>query len=169
MSIFLTLAIYALRVSSDMPVESRMFPMISVYYFLSILYTLITLIWFMIANQISNANDLPKYLMDFGSTFKELLAKKRVDPVKNFEIIQEQVQSDLNSTNNNEVQPPLLKRCNQCEMCKKCEEIKEKEEAKKKNKKKIEAFVSFLNWIVFALLAIAVFISNLFIWLSVAN
>ena len=167
MSIFLTLAIYALRVSGDMPIESRKFPLISVYYFLSILYAFIALVWFLIADHISNSNTLSKFLIDFGSTltkWKQSFIKKRVDPVKNFERKQKK---KIDQANNNEMQLPLRKFCNQCEMCEKCLETKEKEETKEKNKKNIKTFVSYLNCIVFVFVAMAVFISNLMIWLSV--
>ena len=46
------LAIIAIRVANDIPVQSNYVPMISVYFLLSILYTFISFAWFVIADKL---------------------------------------------------------------------------------------------------------------------
>ena len=148
MSIFLTLAIYSLRVSGDMPIQSKNFPWIAIYYFLGIFYAFISLVWFVIANQLRSQNNLPKCLVNLVKKISEQPKKSRINPIEDA---------------GNE------KKCNNCEMCEKCLETKEKEDAKKKEKNNVEKFVSVLNLIFFFLLLLATLISNIYIWLKASS
>ena len=148
MSIFLTLAIYSLRVSGDMPIQSVNFPWIAIYYLLGIFYAFIALIWFLIANKLSSRNTLPTFLMNFTKNLIKQPKKSQIKPVEDA------------------VDEKKCNTCNKCEMCEKCLETKEKEDAKKKDKTNVEAFVSFLNLVFFFLLLFAIFFSNIYIWIK---
>jgi hypothetical protein len=69
MSIFMTLSVYSLRVSSDQAPQSKYLPMVTLYYMLGISYTFMAYIWFILANEFSTKEYLPKYLEIFAVKF----------------------------------------------------------------------------------------------------
>ena len=62
MTTFLTLAIYSLRVSGDLPVQSQYFPLISIFFFIGLLLTFIAFVWFIAANSLRAKQRVPKIL-----------------------------------------------------------------------------------------------------------
>ncbi len=62
MTTFLTLAIYSLRVSGDLPVQSQYFPLISIFFFIGLLLTFIAFVWFIAANYLRAKQRVPKIL-----------------------------------------------------------------------------------------------------------
>ena len=68
---FLTYGVYSLRVSSDLRVQSQYFPVISYYFLFCIMYTLLLLIWFVMANYYLT-NKLPKILSGPASILNKI-------------------------------------------------------------------------------------------------
>jgi hypothetical protein len=52
----------AIRVSSFIPIQSDYLPLISLYFFFSLLYTMISFIWFLVYEMIKSKKYQPKWL-----------------------------------------------------------------------------------------------------------
>ena len=78
MTTFLTLAVYSLRVSADLPVQSEYFPLISVYFFIGLLLTFISLVWFVVANSFNVNQHVPYILEKMTGVFL-----KKIEPEVN--------------------------------------------------------------------------------------
>jgi hypothetical protein len=152
MSIFLTLAVYSVRVATDMPITSSKVPWISFYFLLEILFTFLALIWFVIANYLSTKNYLPAFTIGLVKALKKT-NHKTIKPVVTEPVIDEKA----------EIKPML--NCNKCEMCVNCTANKAKEDEKKKEKSNFESYLSTINLVIFFMLLILVIISNLIVWL----
>ena len=72
MTCFLTFSVNAVRVASDIPAQSDYVPVMTQYFFVSILYTLISMFWFALINYYSTNGYLPKYLYRLVETIQEL-------------------------------------------------------------------------------------------------
>lgn len=60
---FLNMGIISIRVSSDIPVQSRYLPLITLFFLLSLFYTFISFMWFTILEMFKSKNTLPKCLL----------------------------------------------------------------------------------------------------------
>lgn len=155
MSVFLTLAIYSVRVASDMPPGGM--PWISIYFFLSIFYTLIVFIWFMVANFFTTKNYLPKWLESVTITIKYTLIKKEKAKIKTIEDTEEKT-----------LKPPTSK-CSKCETCQECKTDKVNDEKKKKDREERESLIGILNYLMFSIIFLCMLISNLVIWILISK
>ena len=63
MTIFLTLAIYSVRIASDFPVQGFYIPIISIYFIMGLLITFLSLVWFAYAEYIRAKKQMPKMLI----------------------------------------------------------------------------------------------------------
>lgn len=70
MTVFLSLGINSVRVSSLIPIESRFMSLISIYFFLSMLYTFIALVWFIQAEHYRAKKYLPYYVLKVRDAWK---------------------------------------------------------------------------------------------------
>lgn len=161
MSIFLTLAMYSLRVSSDMPVQSKSFPWISVYFFLEILYALFALIWFIAANHFATKHYLPNCVSRLATILKHY-SHLEIHKVSD---IRTQVKMKTVET----IQKVDTLKCNKCELCEKCLSKKEKDDEKKRKNEDLESCISVLNYLAFLVLFTLTFISTLIIWFAVSS
>ena len=59
-----------MRVSSDIPVQSDYMPLISVFFFLSILFTFISFVWFVIAEKLRTKKFKLNFLKDLKKKLK---------------------------------------------------------------------------------------------------
>ena len=62
---FLTMSSNALRVSSQMPIKSDHLPLITYYFFLSLLYSFISFVWFFVIDRLKSKKSLPASLVKF--------------------------------------------------------------------------------------------------------
>ena len=60
MSVFLTLGVYSLKVSSDFPMQSDSIPYIIIYYMMCVFFTFISLAWFVAFEYFKSLQDVPK-------------------------------------------------------------------------------------------------------------
>ncbi len=63
MTIFLTLAIYSVRIASDFPVQGEYIPIISIYFIMGLLFTFISLVWFAYAEYLRTKKTMPKFMV----------------------------------------------------------------------------------------------------------
>ena len=64
MTVFLSLGINSVRVSSLIPIESRFTPLISFYFFLSMLYTFLAFVWFILAEYLkTRTKNWPTFIL----------------------------------------------------------------------------------------------------------
>ena len=63
MTIFLTLAIYSVRIASDFPTQGDYIPIISIYFILGLLFTFISLLWFTYAEYLRTKIEKPKMMV----------------------------------------------------------------------------------------------------------
>ncbi len=62
MSIMLAFAVYKLRLSDDVPVQSDITPLINIYFTLCMIFSLSAMIWFSLRNVLVQNKFLPKWL-----------------------------------------------------------------------------------------------------------
>ena len=79
MTSFMTFSVYSLRVSSEIPVESDFLPMVTLYFILGITYTFVSFNWFILANELAQKKDWPKFLKQLASGIKRILFWKYGD------------------------------------------------------------------------------------------
>ena len=72
MSGLLTFAVSALRIASDMPIQSDYIPSISSYFLSSTSYNLLAFFWFIYRNRASNKNEIPKCLEIIRNLLKKV-------------------------------------------------------------------------------------------------
>lgn len=154
LSLFLTLAVFSLRISNDMPASITL-PLISLYFLLQMIYIFFSLIWFLIANHWATSG-LPKILKIFSGHLRQLgrniCCKKSKEPIK----IKPVEEKAVDETSN----------CNKCE---KCLENKLKDDIKKKEKDELALDVFALNMLILAIFMILNLISNTLIWNSLTS
>ena len=161
MTTFLTFGVYALRISSDLPVQSEYMPLVSIYFNICILYTLISLIWFAIANYFVDKTRLPKCLKLFAVKIRSILfSRKRVKQMTSQNNEQRHVDDTIifnldNLTNKSIIENSKFGGLNS-------------EYLKKLEKKEFDSNLNVLNMFVFLFVFIVMIVSNLIIWLSVA-
>ena len=192
MTVFLTFGVYALKINGDMPVQSQYIPIVSVYFIVAALYTLFSLIWFILANYFATKSYIPKPLalvadkvhdiFDCESKKKPLQKSAPVYPIpeKENHIEQETVDQSFfakpptkedslvwrKKSGNNVQLPVKTPKCDSCNKCQDCE-INEKE--KKIAKKILDKNLKTLNLLAFLIIFLIMIISNLAIWISVCT
>ena len=62
LTIFLSYAVYALRISADLPVQSEFIPFITIYYIASIFLTFLSMLWFCFLNRMQTKSHIPLLL-----------------------------------------------------------------------------------------------------------
>ena len=77
MTMLLTYGIYAIRVSSDLPIQSDYLPTISIYYITSLLLTVIAMIWFFYFNHLQTQNSIPSCLLKVAIFLRNIFGKRR--------------------------------------------------------------------------------------------
>ena len=73
MTNLLTVAVYSLKVSGDIPIQSEYIPLISLYFYFSIFFTLISMMWFIIMNNCVTRNKLPIFFIKLSSGIRFIL------------------------------------------------------------------------------------------------
>lgn len=78
-SILLTFAVFKLRLSDDVPVQSDSIPLINIYFTLCISFSLTSMIWFSILNNIRERKKISKKLINFILNYICLLMCNNLD------------------------------------------------------------------------------------------
>jgi hypothetical protein len=160
MTVFLTLGVYSINVSSNFPLQSTYIPTINIYFLLGVLYTFFSLGWFTISEYLRGLEVLPKLLLHIARISKfifcfESNSTKITDKSKIGRTVK--IFSKVQNMN-----------CNKCEACENCLKNEETENIRKahtmENLMNIKALNSLAFWIIF----LAQFISYMIIWISLA-
>ena len=102
---FMTYAVYSLNFSNLFPQQSEYLMMITLYFLLSMSWTLISMIWFMICNYFTTKSEMPKSLYGFCGVLQKVFfccfsaSEKGDTTAKKKDLITENVQ-DVDVTNN---------------------------------------------------------------------
>ncbi len=184
MTVFLTFGVYALKINGDMPTQSEYIPLVSVYFLVATLYTLLSLMWFVMANYFVIKNHIPNLLvlivqavqcikqkeedkkkkdLSNQSTNKSPIETVNREATNNFKFKEDSEMRNRNSTNIQFLAKPT---CNTCNKCEECDEIENK---KKKNKNIFDKNLKTLNLIAFSIVFLIMVVSNLCIWIIVAT
>ena len=183
MTILLTIAVYSVRISSDIPIQSEYLPLISLYFFLGILFTFIAMLWFIILNRFATNKTMPKLFMVVAEFMKNIIKRKnkpvQVTPANEEKSDNKDVsfESKINSNQqNNELTAGLTKiQCRQTinclsrDFCSKCSQSKENEKENNIRNKYFESCLQIINSIFFCILFLVMFISNMAIWITMAS
>ena len=161
--------------------------MVSLVFVFSILYTFVSMVWFILANEFGTKNKMPKCLKAVASCVKRILYwifdekpfwKRKINQINaKTEIIEviviSQKDQELNNQNGklkDEAKPievPIKSTCFNCGFCEMCQKDKEKEKKKKNDKESSESNVSALNYLVCFIMASTMVTCNLIIWLII--
>ena len=176
MTTFMTFAMTAVRISSDIPTQSDYLPLISLYMFLSIFYALISMSWFVSLNHFTSKKYLPKIILKVTWIVRkclfwifveekknETVKVKAVDKNKVGSIKNDEAKATTEAENSNEV---LFKPVEKCNRCGDCTKESEKEKQKKKEQKDLDENLSAFNYLAFFTVFSIMLICNLTIWLS---
>jgi hypothetical protein len=161
MTIFLTFSVYALKVSSEIPVQSEYLPMVSVYFIVSVVFILLTMCWCVLENHMrAKCYRVPRWLMvDLAGGVRRAVSclvrgrrRQQIQPSNN---------QNKEFTENDESE-----KCEACEPigCLGCKAKREKDASRKQEKKNIHFYLNQLNCIVFCGALVFVSAATCFIW-----
>ncbi|CAF1362402.1 unnamed protein product [Adineta steineri] len=192
MTCFMTYSVYSLNFSNLFPQQSQYLMMITFYFLLSICWTLISMIWFVLCNHFITKGEMPKLLYSFSewlqkriflfcfplpkqdkpnpSCFRQNIKVENIDmdqhfPIENATSIGKNNIDDTRIETNNKAKSE----CNFCNRCETCQADFNKDKVKGNNKKDIEAKCSALNCFVFFCLLLVMTISELSIWITMSE
>ena len=174
MSGFMTFAVYALRIATDMPVQSDYMPDIASYFLSSISFNMIAFVWFIFLNRYVSRSEIPILLELFADLLNKILNlfkkccscclkkdKDKVIPVD--EIKKAENGQVISTTENAKVVKP---KCGFCNRCEDCDADFKKDKDKGKKKKDIESKFEVLNYFFFMTMFIAMLATQLSIWIN---
>jgi hypothetical protein len=61
----------ALKVSDDMPIQSDHLPLITYYFFLSLLYSLISFVWFFVVDRLKSVKHVPSFILKLNALLEK--------------------------------------------------------------------------------------------------
>ena len=165
LTIFLSYAVYALRVSTDLPVQSEFIPFITVYYIASIFLTFLSMIWFCFLNRMQTKNHIPLLLRKLAILVLNIPIFKKPFKIKNSKIseIKKMDQSNCENQNvENEMNAPISNKNISIPSEKNNNELKKQmvEVANNSSKNEFEMHIHALN-IIFLVICIVIFVVTL--------
>lgn len=147
MKLFLTLAVYSVRIQAAFPTQATVTPLLVVYFTITILLAFLASIYFVVKDYLDNRADLPDWLLKTGVYVMEKLYKKGSE---------EEVEMSEKTC--------LGSKCNKCALCSDCQEEKQKEKDKQNKKDQNIKILSGLNWLVFIVFLMIYVISFIVTW-----
>jgi hypothetical protein len=185
---FMTYSVYSLNFSSLFPQQSDYLMMITLYFLLSIAWTLISMAWFSIANHYSTKGEMPKRLYAFCGLLQRIplycIPSPKQDKKKDgeFKIDKEQCNNveGIESIKSNRIDPTacvsVIKtneeakpKCNFCNRCEPCQADFDKDKVKGRSKKDVEGRCNALNYLVLFCVFLCMFVSDMAVWISMAK
>ena len=154
MTTFLTYAVQSLNIAGFLPVQSQYYPLISIYFLMSLICTFSSLVWFWYTNKLLTENKIPSSLRVVANYVKKCLFFIFIPSVTNQEIFERKItpENDLTITNldkanvSKETEQKEINKCNNCELlCSKCIHKKQIDEDKRKEKENNESLIKALN------------------------
>jgi hypothetical protein len=194
MTTFLTFSVQSLNIANFLPVQSKYFPMISIYFLASLMLTFSSMAWFWYSNNLRGKTKLPSVFRAVADFIKRylscLFAVPQVKDKEDKDAENEKLSrlkrigvNDLNCKGKKQkfklvnksisVIVPIeeaevkteMKMCSKCEItCPQCIIDNEKENEKKKQTEIIETEVKALNILASALMALCFIAMHVGIW-----
>ena len=149
MTIILVFTINSISLLQQFPVQSEYMPTISYYFLLSIIFTLISMFWFLIINYLSEKNYLPNWMLKLSS---KLCCSK--DKQKKLDLEKRKNKKESETPNNEE---------------KNEQGDVEIEDEKKLKKKNFDCTIVLLRLLFFVIIFICMLISYLYIWIDISS
>lgn len=167
---FMTYSVYSLNFSNLFPQQSEYMMMITLYFLLSIGWTLISMVWFVMYNELLNRSDLPRSLDLFCRLLQEIRCScchknNKQEPLP----IEETTSNKTNTIVVQSIRNDIDTKCNSCYRCSSCQADHEKNESKTKNKKHHESKCKALNYFILLFMTLFMLASNLSIWISMSQ
>ena len=66
-----------MRIANDIPFQSESLPLIHVYFIFTVVFTLVSIIWYVIANSFATKRNMPKLVVKFAGHVKPLFCRKK--------------------------------------------------------------------------------------------
>jgi hypothetical protein len=169
MTCLLTYSVNGVRISADIPATSDVLPAITIYFFVSMFYTLISLTWFVILNLFATKGTMPKCMQKFASALRSVRNFGNVcDKFKMKRKPKNQVQVG-NGENSAAIRQDEDNRKVAKTDSDKPENAEMDEKEKQLNaKKEYDKNVEFMNYFVLFIFTLIVLASQLGIWLSLS-
>ena len=186
---FTTYSVYSLNFSGLFPQQSEYLMMITLYFLLSICWTFISMIWFIICNHYITTAKMPKPLYAFARLLQRLFCccfsssktdnkteKKAASVVEDGEF-NEYMEENIYRIRNYPIHgiefvqanDMTTSKCKFCKRCKSCQADFDKDKVKDKKKKDIEVKCGALNYLIVLCVSILMFISNMVVWLLMSR
>ena len=182
MNVFLTLAVYSLRISSDMPLQSDYLPDITAYFLSAISLNMVTFFWVVYLNRCSTKGEMPRCLEILAVFLKKYPFRCLFPVVKTKDKPEDENTDEKNVVqyyypfNGSHFITHLKKpekseskkklKCRLCDRCETCESETKKDKDKSKDKKELESKLEAVNYLVFIILFLAMVSVQLGIWLG---
>jgi hypothetical protein len=164
MSFFLTYSINGLRISGEIPMSSDSVPLITYYFIGSLLYTLLSLIWFVVCNFYMMNQSMPETLTrlaeSIGAAVK-LSVPRRLHSVAVIKLLNGVVSLNKSFVNS-DLRTSL---CNDCIKWEQCKENAHLEEMERNLKDIFEKKVLIINFTVLILLSIVSMLVQIILWM----
>jgi hypothetical protein len=155
MTTFLTYAVQSLNIAGFLPVQSQYYPLISIYFLMSLICTFLSLVWFWYTNKLLTENKIPSSLRVVANYVKKCLFFIFIPAETNIqEIFERKITPENDITIKNldkanvskETEQKEIDKCNNCELlCSKCIYKKKIDEDKRKEKENNESLIKALN------------------------
>ena len=169
MTCFLTYSVYGVRISAEMPTQPEVLPVITIYFYISILHTLVSMLWFVIFNYATDKEKMPPEVLRFAANLQSLASI-----VREFQ----RTKSSVNEANASSAQKDpssdyedkieTLSSCGDCDKCAQCKlnalGEKQKSSARKEYERKCHTF----NFFVFFMSTAVMVATQLALWLSIS-
>ena len=160
----MTYSVYSLNFSNLFPQQSEYLMTITLYFLLSIGWTLISMAWFVIYNQLVNRSDIPAGLDSFCRFLQERIWRCCRRTTSTID-----VQKQKESRPDEVVSNDAAKKCHFCQRCSSCQADHDKAKSKTTKKKEIESKYNALNKFVLFCITVLMLASNLAIWMSMSE
>jgi hypothetical protein len=174
MTTFLTYAVQSLNIAGFLPVQSQYYPLISIYFLMSLICTFSSLVWFWYSNKLLTENKIPSSLRVVAKYVKKCLFFIFIPTETNQEIFERKItpENDITITNldkanvSKETEQKEINKCNKCEiLCSKCVQYKQRDDNKRKEKENNESLIKALN-ILASFTVFSIFVTiHLCIWI----
>jgi hypothetical protein len=163
MNIYLTMAVYSVRIADIFPTEATYVPLVFIFLLMASIYTFLILCWFVYKNYLEERDQLPGFWMSMVDLVKRLKPRTKESPRSSQEIEIEYIDS------NKELELIVTEKCNNCLLCVECSAKKDKEKNSKADAEEKKRIICVLNRIVFFIFVVIYILTYAAIWINITN
>ena len=163
-NIFLVFSMNSIRVSSILPEQSSVIPLIVVYFLMAQILSFIAFLWFVTDSLMRSLNWTPTFLITIARPFHKVFRIPSISELKlqyksKSKIETEDVGNDKEGIEQNNSSMPKNSK----------DTVKAEEDLEKKKKKELNQTILTLNRLMFVVIFLAIMILNFSIWLKIAS